>query len=323
MVKTMIICFIVLAWLFPPTAHSEEARGGVAMAFDDGYPSWKTIIAPELQKVGGVATGFVNNQRIHSGHLQFADLRDLQNKYGWEIGTHTYHHFRAPDFIKRKNTGSWIKEELEASLNELTSEGLKVESLAFPFNDSNEDVEKIALRKVKNFRRQRMFPMFDYNVKDGSYPAASFEIASYVPLELVFQWIDFARQQNRFVFLFGHKVLADDEFVTGEVVSALDKTIRVGKTTGSLKRDVELCMVPDSRRRMTGPPIKVQDIDNDVVTLSRNDMQNLTKPGAAFIMGECYGTQASYFLKLINYAAGRVPFYTVSKALERVSFSQR
>jgi hypothetical protein len=52
-------------------------------------------------------------------------------------------------------------------------------------------------------------------------------------------------------------------------------------------------------------------------------MENLTKAGATFIIGECYGIQVSYFRKLINYAAGKVPFYTVSQALEKVSSSQR
>ncbi|OPX94683.1 MAG: Polysaccharide deacetylase [Syntrophorhabdus sp. PtaU1.Bin002] len=323
MAKTMIVSILILVYFLVPQAHGEETRGGLVMAFDDGYPSWNTIIAPELHKAGGTATGFVNNQRIHAGHLRFSDLRDLQNRYGWEIGTHTYHHFHAPDFIKRKGVEAWTKEELDASLNELATEGLKVQSLAFPFNDSNETVEKTVMKKARNFRRYRMFPMFDYKVRDGSYPAAPFEIGNYVPIELVIQWIDFARQQNRFVFLYGHKVLPDEEFITGEVASVSGNNISFGKTTGSVKKDVELCIAPDSRRRIVGPPIRVLSIENEAVAVSRSDMQNLTKAGATFIIGECYGIQVSYFRKLINYAAGKVPFYTVSQALEKVYSSQR
>ena len=128
--------FILLLAFFLASSyvHADEKKGGIVLAFDDGYPSWITIIAPELSSVGGVATGFVNNQRIKFGDIRFDDLLKLQDKYGWEIGTHTYHHYNAPAYVKQKGLPSWIKDELEASVTELRDHGLKIKSVVFPYN---------------------------------------------------------------------------------------------------------------------------------------------------------------------------------------------
>ena len=320
MIRVMATCFIIFTIFFTAPLWGEEEKAGcISLAFDDGYPSWTAIIAPEIKKAGGTATGFVNNQRVRPGILTFADLRDLQNNYGWEIGTHTYHHFHAPDYVKQKGMAVWLKDELDTALTGLASEGLKAHALAFPFNDSNAAVEKEAMKKVESFRRQNAFPILTNNLRDGSYPSTSFEIASYVPVELMFQWIDFARQQNRCIFLFGHKVLPDEEFLTGKVTSVSERTIGIGTTTGTVNKDAELCLVPDARRRLYGPPIKVISIENGTVTVSRNDMLLVAKEGSPFIIGECYATQLSYFRKLAEYAAGKLPFLTVSQALKKAA----
>ena len=48
------------------TASGAGKQGGLVLQFDDGWTSWATVIAPELQAVGGKATGFVNNQKVAS-----------------------------------------------------------------------------------------------------------------------------------------------------------------------------------------------------------------------------------------------------------------
>lgn len=320
MTAVFIHCLLFIA-IFTGSLWAEEKKGAISLAFDDGYPSWTAVIAPEIKKVGGTATGFVNNQRVRPGILTYDDLRDLQNKYGWEIGTHTYHHFHAPEYVKQKGLAAWKKDELGAALVGLASEGLKAQSLAFPFNDSDPAVEKEALNKVASFRRQKDFPIPSGAAKDGSYPAASFELASYIPLDLMYQWIDFARRQDRVIFLFGHKVLPDEEFLTGTVGTVSDRTITTEKTTGALKKDVELCLVPNTHRRIYGTPLKVTSVENGVVTISRTDMAQLAKPGAPFIVGECYAVPVSYLRALVAYAADRVAFLTVSDALRKVSGS--
>lgn len=323
MMKKIIFPALLILIIISIPLYGEEKKGGLSLAFDDGYPSWVAIIAPELKKAGGVATAFVNNQRVRSNQISFEDLRNLQNTYRWEIGTHTYHHFHAPEFVKNKGMQEWVRAEVESSLRDLRFEGLKVQSLAFPYNDSSREIEAEVLKKVSSFRRDRAFPVFDHAITDGSYPAAAFDLAGYVPVELIFQWIDFAVKQNRYMFLYGHKVLPDEEFITGTISAVSEKTIVMSDVTGSVRDNIELCLVPDIKRRVFGPPVKVTGIKDGVVTLSRNDISRLTKPGSQFILGECYGTQLSYFRKLLSYADGKLPFYTVSDIMSKTAHESK
>ena len=96
--KILLICFILLGTM--PSQGLTETRGGLVLMFDDGYPNWASTIAPELARVGGVATGYVCVFRVKSEKLTYADLHELQDCYGWEIGSHTYHHFN------RRNTSN-------------------------------------------------------------------------------------------------------------------------------------------------------------------------------------------------------------------------
>jgi peptidoglycan/xylan/chitin deacetylase (PgdA/CDA1 family) len=93
------------------------------MQFDDGWSSWRTQVAPLLARYGGRATGFVNNQHMRSGRITADDLRALQNDFGWEIGSHAYHHLNAVRFVQQRGLEAWKAEELVAALGELRGAG--------------------------------------------------------------------------------------------------------------------------------------------------------------------------------------------------------
>lgn len=312
-------CFFLLAavslTLLSSGVSAEDKKGGLVIAFDDGYPSWTATIAPELKQAGGVATGFVNNQRVHNGDLSFEDLRNLQDKYGWEIGTHTYHHFHSPEFVKMNGMGLWIKDEFGASIDELRSHGLRIRSMVFPFNDLTPELGSEVMKRLEAFRRSDPFPVSDGKRSDGSYIATPLDLAQYAPIDQVLSWIDYAYEKKSYMFLFGHKVLPDDEFVTGVVSEVAGSNLIAREVTGHLTENTEICLVPDSNRRIAGPPIKVDRVEGNTVRIFRGDLARLTRPGAKFIVGQCYSWQLSYFRRLIHYAAGKLTFYTVHDAL--------
>jgi peptidoglycan/xylan/chitin deacetylase (PgdA/CDA1 family) len=308
--------FLVLLFFLTATSHSraEESHGAMVLTFDDGYPGWIKTVAPELERVGGLATCFVNNQRIHNRDISFEDLRILQNKYGWEIGTHTYHHFNAVEFVRNKGLSLWIRDELEASVNELKSQGLTIRSLVFPFNTFNSELSNEVSKKFESFRYSDPFPITDHKKNDGSIPGKSIDIMNYVPIEQIIEWIDFAYKNKRLLFLYGHEVLPDEEFAEGQVASVERNTLFANKTVDILAKK-ELCLVPDKSKRNAGNPIKVLDISEKEIRLQKDDLLKLTKPGATFIVGPCYATQFSYFKTLIEYAAKKLPFLTVHAAV--------
>ncbi|MDQ7787658.1 MAG: polysaccharide deacetylase family protein [Thermodesulfovibrionales bacterium] len=310
----------LMHFISPLPVYPEENHGGIVIAFDDGYPSWINIIAPELSHVGGVATGFVNNQRINFGDLSFEDLRTLQNRYGWEIGTHTYHHFNAPSYIKQKGLPAWVSSELEDSVKELNAKGLKIQSIVFPYNAYSKELAKEVIKRFSSFRRDEVFAADDSIGRDGSIPGTDFDISFYVPLPQIFQWIDFVREQNKLLFLYGHKVLPDEEFFTGTVQSLSARSL-VSDRNVELPSRNDFCLVPDIRRRVY-MPVKVENIKGDTITVFQDDLSKMSETQASFIIGPCYGIQLSYFRKVISYAAEKLPFYTVSQAVQLMKKSQ-
>jgi len=316
MVMRKFFILLLAVFLTNSYVHAGEKKGGIVIAFDDGYPSWITIIAPELSSVGGLATGFVNNQRIKFGDISFDDLLLLQNKYGWEIGTHTYHHYNAPEYVQQKGLSSWIKNELEASVTELQAHGLKIYSVVFPYNAFTKELAVEVLKRHTTFRHDDVYPIADSIGKDGSLPGTEFDIGFYVPIEHVFKWIDFAQKQDAFLFLYAHKVLPDEEFSTGIVTSLSTQTLFADKDI-SLPSKRDLCLVPDTRMRVY-KAIKVESVSGNVVKVFQGDLSRMSRTGATFIVGPCYGMQRSYFRRIIEYAAERLSFYTVNEVLVKM-----
>ncbi|MEW6185701.1 MAG: polysaccharide deacetylase family protein, partial [Thermodesulfobacteriota bacterium] len=302
---------IALGLLFlAGTGWAEVKKGALVLSFDDGYPSWIQIIAPELAKVGGKATGFVNNQRINNKFISFEDLRTLQNQYGWEIGTHTYHHFNAVEYVRQKGLETWAAEEMDRSVKELTAQGLQVRSLVFPFNVYNQALSEKVREKFTSFRRRgEQFPLAEGRGADGSMPGKGIDLAGYVPLDLLFQWIEYTHSQNKLLFLYGHDVLPDEHFFEGRVASVgSDSVFALEEIPFAEKEGV--CLVPDKERKAQGNPLRVNKIEGKIIKASPTDLRRLTAPGATFILGPCYGTPLSYFQKAITFASSRLKFLT-------------
>lgn len=315
------ICLKILAMvlLVASAVWADERPGGMVLAFDDGFSSWLGLIAPELARVGGVATGFVNNKRIHDGRLSFKDLETLQGKYGWEIGTHTYNHFNAVEYVQHNTMSEWIKKEFEASIDELQSHGMKIHSMSFPFDSFTPELTAEIIKRVESFRYEDPYPIAKGKKQDGSVVSTNIDIAHYIPLELMFDWIDYAKSQNQFVFLFGHDVLPDAEFIEG-IVTFVDKYSLGYKDKIEISTYKKLCLVPDKNKRLfRNIPITIASIENNTIHIPQNNLVQLTKPGATFIIGPCYSMQLSFFQKLIEYAAKKVPFYTIHDAITHKS----
>jgi peptidoglycan/xylan/chitin deacetylase (PgdA/CDA1 family) len=300
--------------------HAGEKQGVFVLSFDDGYPCWTTIIAPELARVGGVATGFVNNFRIHSRTMSFDDLRSLQNRYGWEIGTHTYNHYDPTIYIELHDVSTWLKQELDASISDFQSQGLTIRSLVFPFNKYTDELRIEALKRVENFRQYSMRPFARGKEKDGSVPAKSIDLEHYVPMKMIFQWIDTAHEKNLILLLYGHKVLPDKHFTTGKVASVTKHTL-VSKQKIKNLPDPYLCLVPDKRKPLDFA-FMVKEIKGNTVHIANGDLTRVSEPGAQFMIGPCIGMRLSDFRSMIEYAGKRLYFRTVHDALSNPSARQ-
>lgn len=287
-----------------------EKQGGLVLQFDDGWSSWATLIAPELRKVGGKATGFVNNQNLRSGRITAEDLLTLQNTFDWEVGTHTWHHYNAPSFARKNGTARWVSEEFDRSLRELRALGLDVRSLVFPFNAFDRNLAAAVGPLVESFRRADRLALANGISSDKSVAGTAIDMAHYVPVELLKQWVDMASGRKALLLLYGHRILPDSHFATGTVVSVTSTTLTAAVEV-TLPQGTDLVLVPDDRRRTAVDCFNITRTTGKVIEVDRADLTAATLPGAQFLIGEAYSMRLSDFRVLIDYAAARMTFYTL------------
>lgn len=319
--KNVLKFFLLLTMLTTgrSAAESDGRRGGIALQFDDGWTSWRTVVAPELRRVGGRATGFVNNQYIANGRVTLEDLAGLQDEYGWEIGTHTYNHHNAVRFVQQHGIDAWLDGQLVSALEELRNAGTEATNLVFPFNAYTPEIAQAVLgRGVTSYRRADPMALAEGLRPDGSLPGTSFDLTRYMPLATFKQWVDMAHRRNQVLFLYGHRVVPDEAFVTGRVVSVTSGTL-VADQDVVLPVDEDVVLVPDMNRRSTGGAIgglAVAGGRTIKIPEGGADLMRLTAPGSVFLIGPSYGTRLSDFVGLIEYAAEKLHFYTVKEIVD-------
>lgn len=291
-------------------------RGGLVLQFDDGWTQWRTLIAPELARVGGKATGFINNQYVQNGRITVEDLRALQDEFGWEIGTHTYHHFNAIRHVQQHGLNDWLEHQLLRSVRELNDAGLRVRNLVFPFNAFTPEIGQAARAHVDSFRRADAIALAPGRRPDGSIPGTSIDLTRHLPLPLLLQWVDLAQAQGQFLFLYGHRVLPDESFVTGRVVEVTADRL-VAEAPIILPAEEDVVLVPDMARRAGADSLRGLSVEGNQLTVTEGspDLRTLTAPGALFLIGPSYGTRLSDFRALLDHAAARMHFYTVAEAI--------
>jgi hypothetical protein len=310
-----LILGIIIILVLSAVSAQAKVQGGIVLMFDDGYAGWVTTIAPELAQVGGIATAYVTLNSIRAAKLTYEDLRTLQDCYGWEIGTHTNHHFNPREFVKRKGLAAWTSQELDAALRELRRQGLEVRNLSFPFDATTPEIQAVVASRLESYRRPAPLALGGSLRGDHSIPGTEISLANYVPMELIKKWIDLAHNQDSVLFLYGHQVLPDAEFVTGTVADAKLHTLTATAPVKPLA-GADLYLVPDTGQRFLGVPMRVVSVEGKQIQVGRGDLSRLTKPGATFMIGPGYGMSLTNFREMIAYAAQRLKFLTVHQVLD-------
>lgn len=305
----MLGLMLMAGWMSP--GHAAELRGGLALQFDDGWSAWLTETAPLIQAHGGKATGFVNDKYVLNGRIAPDELRRLQDEYGWEIGTHTANHQNAPRYVQDKGLDAWLANELDPSLARLREAGLQVDDLVFPFNASTPEIAQAALTRVASYRRVDALALADGVRVDGSLPGTSIDTAQYAPVDLIKKWIDLANRRDTVLFLYGHRVLPDEEFTTGRVVSVAGNVVTLDRPV-KLVAGEDYVLVPDALRRQAAQNvIPVTSADGAAVTVAELPPDGIPV-GNEVLVGPSYGTRRSDFEEILRYASERLHFYTIA-----------
>jgi peptidoglycan/xylan/chitin deacetylase (PgdA/CDA1 family) len=304
--KTLFLCAILVA----PSLYA----GDLLLQFDDGFENWIEVIAPELKRAGGTATGYVNNQSLESGRISEDSLKKLRDEFGWEIGTHTYHHLDAVDYVAVHSLEQWLEKELSASLEDFKKRGFAIRSLAYPFNSQDASLCKAAAPFVTTYRRRDKLGIFTRFGQDGSFPAASIDIAHYTPINTILKRLELAVESEQSISLYAHRVLPDTLFAEARIESVqggqliLDKEIH-------LDPKESLILIPDIAKATISPaPFNIARIEGNTLTLAFDGEAPQLKAGATALIGPSYSTRLSDFRAILDAAKGKLSIKTVSQA---------
>lgn len=173
----------------------------ISVTFDDGFASTYTNAMPVLEARNIDATVYVTTNFMgKTGYMSWQQVQDLQNKYGWEIGSHTVTHPELP-----RLSDSNIKKELTNSLATLQAKGLNVTSFASPFGAYN---NKVLIEAMKIYNLHRGFwdrtDLNSYPYNNATLMVKSVETG--VTPAQVKTWIDQAKNENKWLILVYHEI---------------------------------------------------------------------------------------------------------------------
>ncbi len=190
-----------------PKAHAltvnASAGAKVSFTFDDGYKSALTKAAPVLNEFGFKGTEYVITNYAgnvnRTNYMRWNEIQQLQNQYGWEIGSHTLSH---P--LMTTVTDQEKERQLRDSKAALTANGINATSFATPYGDYNNSVISTAAKYYSSHRGfwdkgYNAWPNNDYLIRDQQVQAG-------VTVAQVKGYIDQAKANGQWLVLVFHNI---------------------------------------------------------------------------------------------------------------------
>lgn len=235
-----VLCFTMLPM---PKASADTSTGAkLSFTFDDGLSSALNQAAPVLQKYGytgtdyiithcvGLLAGAANNDcaaAVDRNYMTWSEVAQLQNSFGWEIGSHTINHPLTAAADNKTLTDAQLDNEMSGSKLALKAQGFDASDFASPYGDY--DNRSIAAA-AKYYASHRTFQdltqptdpndlvtnTFPYYAPRSSYPYNNYlltvmEVQGNVPPETVEAAIQQAQANNQWLILVFHEIKADND----------------------------------------------------------------------------------------------------------------
>jgi peptidoglycan/xylan/chitin deacetylase (PgdA/CDA1 family) len=139
---------------FDDLKSSFYSRPKCLFHFDDGYATVYTTALPLMRKYNFKGTTYVNSSFVETNgsYLTLAQLNDLHNNYGWDIGNHTKTHFHMD-----QQTTATNEAEVDATNTYLISRGFtrrnEHKHFVYPYGDYSQAVmDVLATRGILTAR---------------------------------------------------------------------------------------------------------------------------------------------------------------------------
>lgn len=216
LVFNILIIFIISSCSNNIVDNVNDTRGGFVLTFDDAYVYEWYSIHDVLETYDAKATFFVT--RFYNLTDEEINLLHELDKRGHEIGSHSYSHQNALEFIKNHSVEEYVESEIISSLQEMGDHGFHVNSFAFPYGDNNEELNAEVLKYVSIIRdvtdiqrTTRTIPVKDieeifYN-GNGSRVIYGLGIDNIfqIPLYEIDEAFERARNKSEIIIFYAHK----------------------------------------------------------------------------------------------------------------------
>lgn len=131
-------------------AHGTETMPGLALSFDDtAIDAWFSL-RPLFHKYNARVTFFVSRYRF-VGSEQRDELAQL-GADGHAIEAHSVQHLRAPEYVEEHGLNTYVREEVDPSIQILRDQGFPVEAFAYPFGARTDELDHAIAKRVPVLR---------------------------------------------------------------------------------------------------------------------------------------------------------------------------
>lgn len=227
-----------------PSAHAVTltAQPMISFTFDDGMANARTLAAEALKASGYTGTSYVVptcvgmittpntcNATPDVTYMTWAQIKELHDLYGWEIGSHTLTHplltSTDPDSQPVQLTPAQVTTELAQSKADITANtGVTPTAFASPYGDYDPTGQAILSQVAKYYTSHRgfadtgynTFPYNDYLLRDQMVQLDNQVSADNVTVATAKSYIDTAVANNQWLILTFHEIVASGAGATGE-----------------------------------------------------------------------------------------------------------
>lgn len=215
-------CFVLLAFVLislisvstnvHAIVQNPKPEAKISFTFDDGLVSSLTDVAPVLAQYGYTGTSYVISNCAegytlpskcpnadYANYMTWAQVKQLQDSYSWEIGSHSASHK-----LMSGLSASKIESEVANSKTAFENQGIKATAFASPYGDYSSTVQSVV---AKYYTSHRGFADIGYN----SWPYSDYllkvqQVQYGVSVETVKSYIDQAVADGTWLILVFHDV---------------------------------------------------------------------------------------------------------------------
>lgn len=209
----LIIAFMSFMMPYDIVQAQEPLQPGIALSFDDTYIN-EWYEANEVFREYGWKVTFYLSRFHRFSEEEIAKLHRLEAD-GHEIAAHGYHHIRGVDFIAENGVEAYLDYEIRPMMSVMEQNNFLPTTFAYPYGNRNDQLDTLLLERFQLLRGTTSGNPDVENFR-GFYNGSNLVFGRGIDshrddysIEYLLSLLDYAREKNKIVILFGHKTVAE------------------------------------------------------------------------------------------------------------------